>query len=114
MTESPEHDQSTATPTRRPDDHRSGGLYRALAWVGITAGTLFIVATVFFSGYVLGTHNDGAGKRSGCPGHHRMLMQPPGQGMKPEKPAQRGEGQGPRSARLTPPPASVAPPSPSP
>ena len=29
------------------------GLNRALAWVGITAGSVFIVAVIFFSGFLL-------------------------------------------------------------
>ena len=29
------------------------GLNRALAWVGITAGSVFIVAVTFFSGFLL-------------------------------------------------------------
>jgi hypothetical protein len=31
----------------------SAGLNRALAWVGITAGSVFIVAVIFFSGFLL-------------------------------------------------------------
>jgi len=113
MTESQENQESAADPNpRRKDQDRPSGVYRALAWVGIVAGSLFIVATVFFSGYVLGKHSDGGGPR-GCPGHHRMLVKPSDPGMRPEKPAQQGQqGQGPRSARLAPPTATVAPPSP--
>ena len=109
MTESDEHQQPAADPIRRRSDDRPNGLYRALAWVGIVAGSLFIVATLFFSGFILGKQSDGGGHR-GCPGHHRMLVKPAEAGMKPDRPGQ--QGQGPRSARLAPPTASVAPPSP--
>lgn len=58
----------TETHTDRPR------VFRALAWVGIAAGSLFIVATVFFSGYVLGQHGGGGGPH----GHHMMLKPFPG------------------------------------
>ena len=41
-------------------------LTQIAAWVGIVAGVVFIVAVIFFSGFVLGAH---AGKGHG--GHHR-------------------------------------------
>jgi hypothetical protein len=44
------------------EPHRHGRLTAVAAWVGIVAGVVFIVAVVFFSGFVLGAH---AG------GHHR-------------------------------------------
>jgi hypothetical protein len=37
------------------------------AWVGIVAGTVFVVAIIFFSGFVLGAHS-GGGHQWG--GHH--------------------------------------------
>jgi hypothetical protein len=41
--------------TEQPKDFRSGPtrLNQALAWVGIVAGGLFVVATIFFSGFFL-------------------------------------------------------------
>jgi hypothetical protein len=39
------------TPRREP-----GRLYQVVAWVGIVAGVVFIVAVVFFSGFFLGRH----------------------------------------------------------
>lgn len=57
MPESPD----TATESAAPADSRylDGGrrdrrLYRTLAWVGITAGVVFIVAVIFFAGLALG------------------------------------------------------------
>ncbi|MCW1959299.1 MAG: hypothetical protein KIH64_012290 [Mycobacterium sp.] len=46
------------------DTHRDRRLYRALAWVGIVAGILFIIAVVFFSGFF-------AARASGGYGWHR-------------------------------------------
>ncbi|TPG35634.1 hypothetical protein [Mycolicibacterium hodleri] len=64
MTETAE---STAEPTtvtgqRRVDDRhdRPGRLsHHVLAWVGITAGVLFIVVVIFFSGFFLGRSSGG-------------------------------------------------------
>ena len=39
-------------PARGP-----GRLYQVVAWVGIVAGVVFIVAVVFFSGFILGRHS---------------------------------------------------------
>jgi hypothetical protein len=39
---------------------RRGGpnrVYKVLAWVGIVAGIVFVVAVVFFSGFFMGTHS---------------------------------------------------------
>jgi hypothetical protein len=55
------------------------------AWVGIVAGVVFIVAVVFFSGFVLGAHGGrgGGGHHRGGPGmtmNHEgpMMRQGPG------------------------------------
>ena len=45
---------------------RPSRLNQALAWVGIVAGVVFIVAVVFFSGFVIGKHSGGHGQW----GHH--------------------------------------------
>ncbi|PEG39181.1 hypothetical protein CQY20_11155 [Mycolicibacterium agri] len=44
---------------------RRSRLTAVAAWVGIVAGIVFIVAVIFFSGFVLGTHSAKGG------GHHR-------------------------------------------
>lgn len=44
--------------------HRDHRLHRALAWVGIVAGVVFIVAVIFFAGFALG-------RTSGYHGWHR-------------------------------------------
>jgi hypothetical protein len=66
MTETAEH-PTTPTLTADPPPprvgrevhHREGPnrLYQVLAWVGIVAGVVFIVAVVFFSGFFLGRHS---------------------------------------------------------
>ncbi len=118
MTETQENQDTTATTIRSAGGDRPNGLYRALALVGIAAGSLFIVATIFFSGYVLGKHSD----RGSHHGPHRMLLTPFHKGMGPGGPmgpggrigpdGQMAPGEGPRSARLTPPSVSSLPPSP--
>ncbi|MFM8600336.1 MAG: hypothetical protein ACKOB8_15240 [Mycobacterium sp.] len=87
--------------TDRP--HR---LYRALAWVGIAAGSLFIVATVFFSGYYLGSHGGG-----GHHGQHRaMLLKPfPGPDHRMGPGGRMGSDDGPRRTPLTQPSPSGSP-----
>jgi hypothetical protein len=37
------------------------------AWVGIVAGVTFVVAVIFFSGFILGKHSDGGGHHRGGP-----------------------------------------------
>ena len=110
MTESQENQETTVTAVRQTHGDRPNRLYRALAWVGIVAGSLFIVATVFFSGYVLGKNSDGGSHH----GPNRMLLMPFHKGMGPGGPMgpgdRMGPGEGPRSERLTPPSvSSVAP-----
>jgi hypothetical protein len=69
MTDTAEHPTTTLSadpPTPPPvtrdasDRARPNRLYQALAWVGIVAGVVFIVAVVFFSGFILGKHSDGS------------------------------------------------------
>lgn len=70
------------------------GLNRVLAWVGIIAGTVFIVGAVFFSGYALGAGSGGFHRtwHGGCPmmGGDRDDMGGPGRmgpgGMMPPSP----------------------------
>ena len=47
-TAQPADDQQPTSPR-----HQSSRLNQALAWVGIVAGGLFIVASIFFSGFFL-------------------------------------------------------------
>ena len=61
MSENPETttDQPMITPLVDATDHRDRRLRRALAWVGIVAGVVFIVAVIFFSGFALGRGSGG-------------------------------------------------------
>ncbi|MDR3664044.1 MAG: hypothetical protein P4L86_27275 [Mycobacterium sp.] len=62
---------TAAAPTAT--EHKSSKLNKVLAWVGIVAGIVFIVATIFFSGFILGAHCGG--------GHHGWHKHHHGQGM---------------------------------
>lgn len=62
----PPVDDSGLTSERSKNSrHRPNRLNQALAWVGIAAGGLFIVAAIFFSGFFLSW-----GLNS--PGHHHL------------------------------------------
>jgi hypothetical protein len=72
MTETAEHPTTptlTADPPppppvgrKVPDDRGPSRVLQVLAWVGIVAGVVFIVAVVFFSGFFFGRH-------AGSPGY---------------------------------------------
>jgi hypothetical protein len=75
-----------------PEVRRPNRVATAAAWVGIVAGTVFVVAVIFFSGFILGKHSDGGGRSGG--GHergHGMMFDrgfPPGAPMMPMRPGQ--------------------------
>ena len=60
---------ATTTPPPQPTyverEPRRSRLSAVAAWVGIVAGVVFIVAVIFFSGFILGAHAGG-----GHRGHH--------------------------------------------
>lgn len=63
----------------QPAQHRSPKIYQAAAWVAVIAGVVFITATIFFTGFILGKNSS----HGGCPPphHHHMgheMMGPPG------------------------------------
>lgn len=104
VNESPQHHESTERPLH---DRAPNRLYRALAWVGIAAGSLFIAGSVFFSGYVLGQNSGG-----GHHGPHAMMLRPFHRADGPMGPPPGGPmdpDDSPRSARLTPPESPTAP-----
>ncbi|MCH9729124.1 MAG: hypothetical protein K0U84_05500 [Actinomycetia bacterium] len=97
MTESPEQ-PGNETPPLPPNHQQPHGqpnrLNQTLAWVGIVAGVLFIVAAIFFSGLFIGRATGGyydwhrgyeagqmqpGGSMGSCP------MMKPGGMMKPDK-----------------------------
>lgn len=96
MTENPSTSASTPDPKTVPvftdtpppaypaapteGRRRSSRVTTIAAWVGIVAGVVFIVAVVFFSGFVLG-RNSGDGYHRGGAGHGQMMFHrdgPPG------------------------------------
>jgi hypothetical protein len=58
---------ATPPPVYQAEPPRRSRLTAAAAWVGIVAGVVFIVAVIFFSGFMLGAH--GGGHRG--PGGHK-------------------------------------------
>jgi hypothetical protein len=103
VTESLEIRDTTINPEPAYGERRPNRLNRALAWVGIAAGSLFIVATVFFSGFVLGQQGDGGGGMHH--GQHRMMLKPFDRPDGPGPGGPMGPDNGPRAERLTPPSA---------
>ena len=63
MTETPERsaEPTIVTGQRRNDDRydRPSRLNQVVAWVGIVAGVMFIVAVIFLSGFFLGRSSGG-------------------------------------------------------
>lgn len=96
-TQPPAGTQPAFAPVGPPPVYVSGTsrLNKAAAWVGIVAGSLFIVAVIFGSGFYLGKEvgDDGKGPRGHHRGGHDMMMRP-GHGMPPMGPRefQRGPG----------------------
>lgn len=105
MTEKTESlDQPSIVPDLRETvvDRRPSRLNQVAAWVAIVAGIVFIVGSVFFTGFILGRHSGGHGH--GGWQHHRggsemqfrggPPMMPMGPGM--NGPGMGGPGMGPR------------------
>ncbi|MFS0896658.1 hypothetical protein AB3M98_04575 [Mycolicibacterium litorale] len=104
MTENPSTPESSTDPKTEPvhappprqaayvetreERRRPNRVTTIAAWVGIVAGVVFIVAVVFFSGFVLGKNANGGGHhRDGGPGHgHMMFRGGPPAGMFPMGP----------------------------
>ncbi|MDI3312906.1 MAG: hypothetical protein QJR12_01030 [Mycobacterium sp.] len=108
MTETPEP-ITGRTPPVTAALHRPNRLYQAAAWVAIVAGTVFVVAVVFFSGFVLGRH---AGPHHFRPQHHHAAVFHPRHAHRGSGPmAPRGPVRGPGGVTPGPgqPPASLAP-----
>ena len=115
----------TGTPERARD--RNARLYQVLAWVGIVAGILFIVAVVFCSGFFAARAAGGYGWHRGYPSSQMRpdgpmggcpMMQRPGGGMGPggmgpgsmAPGGMRGGGMGPGGGAGTTNPSSPVPP----
>ena len=63
---------------------QSSRLTKAAAWVGIVAGSLFIVVVIFGTGFFLGKHVDNGPRGHDRRGHEMVLR--PGPGMPPMGP----------------------------
>jgi hypothetical protein len=75
--ETPTVRSSTATaPPPPPAEvvHTTPRVFQFAAWVAVVAGTVFIVAVIFFTGYALGKHSGHA--FHGHHKHHAMMMRP--------------------------------------
>jgi len=51
--------ETTPVPPPPPHKHRPSRVYQAAAWVAIVAGVVFIVGSIFVTGFVLGRHSGG-------------------------------------------------------
>jgi hypothetical protein len=78
-------------PTAAAAPHRP--VNQILAWTGIAAAAVFIVAVVFFSGFVIGRSTD-------RDYHHDRWNEMPGPGMM--GPSMMGPGTGPQPGQMTP------------
>ena len=92
---------------------RGGRLNVVLAWVGIVAGTVFVVAVIFFSGFALGASVGGGHHHGGHHGHGNGQMEHDGGGPRhgwqggpgfQGGPGGGGFGQGPGQGPGSPPP----------
>ena len=90
---------------------RGGRLNVVAAWVGIVAGSVFVVAVIFFSGFVLGASVTGGHGHGGHHhGHGQGQMERDGGGPRhgwqggPGGPGGGGFGQGPGQGPGSPPP----------
>jgi hypothetical protein len=75
-----EHQPAYVEPVRKPNR-----LYQVAAWVAIAAGSVLIVAIIFFSGFALGAHS-GGGHHGGHHGQGMGMMPRDGQQMMPMRP----------------------------
>lgn len=115
MSETPEPDTAAITPGAETtpaaertvvihNDQKPNRLFQVAAWVAIVAGTVFVVAVVFFAGFVMGRHSDdGPFRHHGSfkferGGHSMMhpgggpMMHPGGPMMGPGGPMMRPDG----------------------
>ena len=56
---------TVVVPPAEPSRHSR--VTQVAAWVGIVAGVTFVVAVIFFSGFILGKNSDGGGHHRGGP-----------------------------------------------
>ncbi|CAN5503667.1 hypothetical protein BH09ACT8_BH09ACT8_16140 [soil metagenome] len=68
-------------PTKKPNR-----LYQVAAWVAIVAGSVFIVAVIFFTGFALGAHSGGGHHGGRDRGEMGMMHRGDGPPMMPMRP----------------------------
>ena len=82
--DSPTVRSSTATATRErevePVVHKTPKAFLAAAWVAIVAGVVFIIAVIFFTGFMLGKTSSHHGGHHGHHKHHAMMWHKHGPG----------------------------------
>lgn len=105
------HQHDHVAPVREPRRSRLGA---AAAWVGIVAGVVFIVAVIFFSGFILGAHSGGHHRGGHHGGHDRDVAifhrgPPPGFPMGPGGEFGRPPSGGPGGPRFQPPQSDQSP-----
>nr|WP_041303229.1 hypothetical protein [Mycolicibacterium rhodesiae] len=104
---------ATAAPVVRDEPRRSRATLAA-AWVGVVAGVVFIVAVIFFSGFILGAHSGGHRGPGGHMGDRDFVEfhrgPPPMFGIPPDGQFDR-PGPGPGGPRFGPPPGPPSSPS---
>ena len=71
MTDTDDTAEHPTTPVTVPPPTRPNRVTQVAAWVGIVAGTVFVVAVIFFSGFVLGKNTDGD-RHHGGPRHESV------------------------------------------
>lgn len=87
-------------------DRRPNRLNQAAAWVAIVAGVVFVVGSIFFTGFFLGRHSGhggGIGRHHGGPGSYERLIPMPGMGPSGMMPPPGSGPQGPTSIPSPPP-----------
>lgn len=71
--ETPTVRSSTATAPAEPVAHRTPKVFQAAAYVAIAAGTVFIIAVIFFTGFMLGRSTGHHGHHGHHHKHHAMV-----------------------------------------
>lgn len=95
----PSHEEARRETVVVPKERNTSRVTQAAAVVGIVAGVVFIVAVIFFSGFILGKQSGGGFGHSGGPrpNHEMIFRQGP-----PPGPPMMWPGQGPGRAESGP------------
>ncbi|MFA5709086.1 hypothetical protein [Mycolicibacterium sp.] len=114
MSETPEPATEPTVPVAPAEpvavtERKPNRLYQVAAWVAIVAGTLVIVAVIFFAGFLLGKASDGG---HGHFGHHHPGMMKPDRGGPMGPPMMRPDGF--REGHMWPGPGNMGPGGPGP